>query len=453
MAALDAPIAPEALAPALKRLLSKAKHFGADSADAIATHGRSLSVSVREGALEDVDNSEGKDVGLRVMVGGRQACVSSSDFSDKSLDALAERAVDMAKLAPKDPYCGLAPKELLSTDARDLELFDPVLMTPEQLKIRALAVEKATLSVPGVAQAEGSSASWSTSGVYFMTSHGFESGVRTSRHDLGSMAIATEGDDMERDAEYHGARWFEDLRDAETIGTKAGQRAIARLGSVQMKSMQCPIMFDRRVAGSFVSALVGAINGAAIARGISFLKDELGKPVFAPGIHIIDDPHRLRGYGSRPWDGEGVATQKRNLIEDGKLTTWLLNLGAAKQLGLSTTGHANRGIGSPPGIGASNVHLAPGELSPEALMSGVQQGLFISEMFGPSLNHNTGDYSVGVAGFKIENGEKTSPVSEITVAGNLKDIFKTLVPANDLQFDGSTVSPSILVESLAIAGT
>lgn len=453
MAVSDAPIAPETLAPALKRLLLKAKSSGADAADAIATHGRSLSVSVREGALEDVDNSEGKDIGLRVIVGGRQACVSSSDFSNMSLDALAERAVAMARLAPEDPYCGLAPQAILETKVRELDLFDPALMSPEALKARALEVEKATLSVNGVTQAEGASASWATSGVYFMTSEGFENGIRSSRHDLGTMAIATHGSDMERDAEYHGARWLEDLKQAEIIGKLAGSRAVARLGSAQMESTECPVMFDRRVAGSFISAFLGAINGASIARGISFLKDDLGEMVFDPDLSIVDDPHRPRGYGSRPWDGEGMSTKKRDLIDKGKLTSWLMNLSAAKQLGLSSTGHANRGIGTPPGIGASNVHLEPGDKSPEDLMSGVKNGLFVSEMFGPSLNHNTGDYSVGVAGFKIENGENVAPVSEITVAGNLKDIFKTMVPANDLQFDGSVVSPTILVESLAIAGT
>lgn len=449
----DTPISPEALAPAIKTLLSKAKHFGADSADAMATHGRSLSVSVREGDLEDVDNSEGKDIGLRVMVGQRQACVSSSDFSNASLEALAERAVAMARLAPEDPYCGLADDDLLERNPSDLDMFDPKVISPEALKARALDIEKAALSVKGVTQAEGASASWSTSGMYFMTSGGFAAGRRSSRHDIGVMALASKDGDMERDADFDGTRWFEDLKDGEIIGISAGQRAVARLGASQMASGQMPVMYDRRVAAGFVGALLGAANGAAIARGISFLKDHLGEQVFAPGIDIIDDPDMLRGHGSRPWDGEGVKTRKYNIVEDGRLTTWLLNSASARQLGLVSTGHGNRSIGSPPSTSSANTYLAPGLKTPEELMSGIKSGLLVTDMFGPSLNNNTGDYSVGVAGFRIENGERTTPVSEITVAGNLKDIFKSMTPANDLEFSASTVSPSVLIESLAVAGS
>ncbi len=449
----DAPIVAEDLAPALKSLLSKAAAFGADAADAIASHGRSLSVAVREGDLEDVDNSEGKDIGLRVMVGRRQACVSSSDFSGASLDALAERAVAMARLAPEDPYCGLAEAGQLEDSPRDLDLFDQCVMTPETLKARALEIEKAALSVRGVAQAEGASASWSTSGVYFMTSGGFKAGWRSSRHDVGVMALASKDGDMERDADYDGARWLEGLKDIEKIGVSAGERVMARLGAVQMSSGEMPVMYDRRVSGGLVGALIGAANGAAITRGISFLKDDMGKSIFGPGINIIDDPNMLRGHGSRPWDGEGVRTVSHNIIEDGRLTMWLLNSASARQLGLKTTGHANRSIGAPPSISSSNTYMQAGDKTPQDLMSGIKQGLLITEMFGPSLNHNTGDYSVGVAGFKIENGERTVPVSEITVAGNLKDMFRSLTPANDLEFNGSTVAPSILIESMAIAGS
>ncbi len=453
MSAPDAPIDPQALTPALKTLLSKAAHYGADAADAVATHGRSLSLVVRGGELEDVDNSEGRDVGLRVMVGQRQACVSSSDISNASLDALAERAVAMARLAPEDPYCGLADDDRLETSPPYLELFDSHIMAPEALKARAIDVEKATLSVKGVTQAESASASWSSSAIFFMTSGGFASGWRSSRHDLGGMAIASNGDEMERDADYHGTRWFEDLRNAEDIGREAGKRAVARLGASQMASGQMPVMFDRRVSGRLISALLGAINGAAVARGISFLKDGLGESVFAPGIDIIDDPHMVRGHGSRPWDGEGVSTVRRKLIDNGKLTTWLHNSASAKQLDTVTTAHASRGIGSPPGISASNVFLSPGKHSPEALLKDVKKGLLIAEMFGPSLNHNTGDYSVGIAGYMIENGERGAPVSEVTVAGNLKDMFKSLVPANDLELRSSINAPSVLINSLTIAGS
>ena len=452
MSKADAPIEPEALAPALKTLLQKAKSYGADAADAVATHGRSLSISVREHELEDVDNSEGQDIGLRVMVGQRQACVSSSDLSNGSLDALAERAVAMAKLAPEDPYCGLASENLLEPGNPDFDMFDTTVMTPEALKTRALELEKATLSVEGVAQAEGASASCASSGIYFMTSHGFAKGWRSSRHDLAGMAIASNGDDMERDADYQGARFLEDIRTPEDIGRTAGERAVARLGSRQLSSGALPVIFERRIAGNFISALLGAIAGTSITRGISFLKEDLGETLFSSDITIIDDPHIIRGHGSRPWDGEGVTTKSHKLIDQGKLTTWLLNSSTAKQLGLETTGHASRGIGSPPGVGSTNTYLVAGTKTPTDLMTQAGNGLWVAEMFGPSFNQNTGDYSVGVAGFEIVNGERGSPVSEVTVAGNLKEMFKTMVPANDLIFDGATVSPSLLIESLTLAG-
>ena len=305
MSSADAPLDPDALTPALKTLLAKAAHYGADAADAIATHGRSLSVVVREGDLEDVDNSEGRDVGLRVMIGKRQACVSSSDVSDMSLDALAERAVAMARLAPEDPFCGLASSELLQKNSPDLELFDPALRTPESLRACALEVENATLSVKGVTQAESASASWSTSAIQFMTSGGFSDGWRSSRHDMAGMAIVSDDGKMERDVAYHGKRWLEDLKSADDIGREAGQRAVARMRAAQIPSGQMPVLFDKRVSGSLIASLLGAINGAAVARGISFLKDMMGEQVFAPGINIIDDPLILRGHGSRPWDGGG----------------------------------------------------------------------------------------------------------------------------------------------------
>lgn len=449
---VDDPVDHRALEPVLDRLLSRATHYGADSADALATHGRSLSVAVRDRALEDVDNSENKDIGLRVMIGSRQASVSSSDLSDSSLDKLAERAVAMARLAPEDPYCGLADTALLEAAPKALELFDPTLSTPAKLKSRALAMEAAVSAVKGVSQAEGCSASWSTSAIFFKTSHGFAGGWRSSRHSAGGMAIAERDGHMERDYASEGRRWFEDMPALDTIGQEAGTRAVARLGAKQLPSGAMAVIFDRRLSGSLVSALMGAINGNGIARGTSFLKDALDTPVFGQHITITDDPHMVRGHASRPWDGEGVRVQRRNIIDKGVLTTWLLNTASAKQLGLSTTGHAMRGIGQPPGVGATNVFMQPGTLSPEALMAEMGEGLLVSDMFGPSLNPNTGDYSVGVAGFKIEGGVVAYPVSEITIAGNLRDMYKTITPANDLIFDGSTVAPTLRVEGLTIAG-
>ena len=451
--ALHDPISSKALEPTLEKLLQHAKRHGAETADAISTHGRSLGVVVRQGNLEDVDNSEGRDIGLRVMVGKRQACVSSSDLSDASLDRLAERAVAMAKLAPEDPYCGLADKSLLSTQDHELDVYDSTEMSPQRLKKRALEVETAAIGVKGVQQAEGASASWSSSALYFMTSHGFSKGWRASRHALSVSAIAEQDGAMERDYDSHSTRWLEDLKSAQEIGTLAGERAIARLGSQQLASGAMPVMFDRRVSAALVNSLKGAITGPAIARGVSFLKDSMSAQIFSDNIQITDDPLRKRGQASRPWDGEGVAVKKQSLIKNGILQTWILNTASARQLKLTTTGHGNRGLGAPPGVGTTNTVMSGGVKTPEQLMADMNDGLLITEMFGPSLNSNTGDYSVGVAGFKIENGLRAYPVNEITIAGNLIEIYKTLIAANDLVFNRSTVAPSLLCEGITIAGS
>jgi len=448
------PISADALYPTLKSLLHAAEKAGAESADVIATHSRSLGISVRENALEDIESMAGRDIGLRVMIGQRQACVSSSDLSSESLTALAERAVAMAKLAPEDPWCGLADQDRLADieNIPDLDVYDDTEMNPETLKSRAHVLEAATLSVKGVGQAEGANASWSTSAMAYATSHGFLHGWRASRHGLSVSAIAERDGAMERDYDYETTRYFSQLPDPVTIGHSAGQRAVARLGSRQIESAAMPVIFDERVAGAIISSLLGAITGPAITRGVSFLKDKLNTPLFSSNIQIIDDPHLRSGDGSRPWDGEGLAVRKQNIVENGVLKTWLLNCATARQLGLESTGHATRGLGGPPGVNSTNTWLEPGQITPEALAAEMGEGFLISEMFGPSLNSNTGDYSVGVSGFKIENGQRAFPVSEITIAGNLLDVYRTLIPANDLKMDSSTCSPSFRVEGLTIAG-
>jgi len=449
------PITAQALFPTLDALIKAAKDAGAESADAVATHGRSLGIAVRDNALEDIESTEGRDIGLRVIIGRRQACVSSSDLSASSIKALAERAVAMAKLAPEDPYCGLPDASLLSAPggADALDVWDDTEMNPVLLKSRAHELEAAALSIDGVAQAEGANASWSTSAFSYATSHGFRDGWRASRHGLSVSAIAERDGAMERDYDYENTRYFNSLPDPEKIGRHAGTRAVARLGGRQIPSAALPIIFDERIAGSLLSALLGAISGPAITRGVSFLKDDLGKAIFAPHVQILEDPLLPRGDGSRPWDGEALNVQKRHIIEDGVLKTWLLNMSSARQLDLPPTGHGTRGIGSPPGVSATNTWIAAGEKSPEQLMADIGEGFLVSEMFGPSLNSNTGDYSVGVSGFKIENGARAFPVSEVTIAGNLKNMYKNLVPANDLKMDGTTNAPSLLCEGLTLAGS
>ena len=449
------PITAEALFPTLDALVKAAKAAGAESADAVATHGRSLGIAVRNNALEDVDSSEGRDIGLRVMVGQRQACVSSSDLSPASIQALAERAVAMAKLAPEDPYCGLPDVSLLSKPggADALDVWDETQMNPVLLKTRAHELEAAALSIEGVAQAEGANASWTTSAFAYATSHGFRDGWRASRHGLSVSAIAQQNGAMERDYDYESTRHFDALPDPAKIGRHAGERAVARLGSRQIPSAALPILFDERVAASLLAALLGAISGPAITRGVSFLKEDLGNEIFAPHIQVLEDPLLARGDGSRPWDGEALKVKKRHIIQDGVLKTWLLNMSSARQLDLPPTGHGTRGIGSPPGVSATNTWIAAGEKTPEQLMADIGEGFLISEMFGPSLNSNTGDYSVGVSGFKIEKGARAFPVSEVTIAGNLRDMYKTMIPASDLKMDSATNAPSLLCEGLTLAGS
>lgn len=445
-------ITPEDLKPALETLLGFAEQFGADKADALSAHGRSVSIGVREGKLEDVDNSEGKDIGLRVFVGKRQACVSSSDVSKTSLEKLAKRAVDMARLAPEDPYSGLADAARLIDTPPELDLFDPTQIDADALFERAKQVEAAALSHKGVQQAEGANASAVSSGMFFMTSEGFAKGWRSTHHGLSVSAIASDGSSMERDYDYAGMRHFEDLRSPEAIGEKAAMRVLARIGAKRMKSGNMPVLFERRVAGQLFGAFVGAISGPAIARGVSFLKDAMDEQVFAKGITVTDDPHILRGNGSHPWDGEGVACQSLDLIKDGVLQSWLLNTSVAKQLDLETTGHASRGMSTPPGVASTNTYIHAGSQSPDDLRKQMGAGLQITEMFGPSVNANTGDFSVGISGFAVENGERTYPVSEVTIAGNLRDMFKTLIPANNLVFDTPIIAPALLIPNMVIAG-
>ncbi|MCF6219794.1 MAG: TldD/PmbA family protein [Robiginitomaculum sp.] len=445
-------INPDDLKPALENLLRLAKSHGADEAEAVGANGRSLSIGVRGGVLEDIDNSEGKDIGLRVFVGQRQACVSSSDLSNDSLDKLAERCVAMAKLAPEDAYCGLADADKLAREKPELDIYDAADLNAATLLARAQELEAAALSVKGVSQAEGANAYCVKGAAYLMTTGGFSGGWRSSSHGLSVAAFASDGDNMERDYDYKSVRWLEDLATPESIGIKAGARAVARLGARQMTSANLPILFERRVANSLLSSFVSAISGSAIARGVSFLKDSMGEQVFHKHINITDDPYLVRAGGSHPWDGEGVAGKRLQIVENGVLKSWLMHSAAARQLGLETTGHAARGMSSPPGIACSNVWMDAGVKTPAALMKDMGKGLLITEMFGPSLNPNTGDYSVGIAGFAIENGERTYPVSEVTIAGNLLDMFKTIRAADDLKMDEPVATSSLLIESMVIAG-
>jgi PmbA protein len=437
----------------LQEVVAKARAAGADAAEAVFAERQSQSVTVRLGALEEVEREESRDLGVRVFVGRRQATVSGSDVSPDGRAKLVERAVAMAKLAPEDPYASLAPEDRLARGPLpDLDLFDATEPDAETLEKLALEAENAARATPGVTNSDSSSAYWSRGAWRLVTSAGFSGEHRASSFGISAGAVAGDGSSMERAGEGRQTRWRADLPPAEQIGADAGRRAVARLGSRKIASTTAPVIFENRIAASTLGPLLGAISGPSVARGVSFLKSKLGERVFAEGVTITDDPHRRRGLGSSPFDDEGVANRTMNIIDAGVLTSWLLNTSSARQLGLETTGHASRGLAGPPGVSCSNLTVQPGALDQAGLMREAGAGLLLTTMFGPSLNANTGDWSVGCAGFWFEAGEIAYPVSEITVAGNLIDAYGRLVPGSDLEFRGAANAPSLLIDALAIAG-
>jgi len=437
----------------LQEVVAQARTAGADAAEAVFAERQSQSVTVRLGALEEVEREESRDLGVRVFVGRRQATVSGSDVSSDGRAKLVERAVAMAKLAPEDPYASLAPEDRLARGPLpDLDLFDAAEPDAEALEKLALEAENSARATPGVTNSDSSSAYWSRGAWRLVTSAGFSGEHRASSFGISAGAIAGDGSAMERAGEGRQTRWRADLPAAGQIGADAGRRAVARLGSRKIASTTAPVIFENRIAASTLGPLLGAISGPSVARGVSFLKNKLGERVFSPGVTVTDDPHRRRGLGSSPFDDEGVANHTMNIIDAGVLTTWLLNTSSARQLGLETTGHASRGLAGPPGVSCSNLTVQPGALDQAGLMREAGAGLLITTMFGPSLNANTGDWSVGCAGFWFEDGEIAYPVSEITVAGNLIDAYGRLVPGSDLEFRGAANAPSLLIDALAIAG-
>ncbi|AUW57594.1 modulator protein [Sphingobium sp. SCG-1] len=436
-----------------ENLVEAARKAGADAADAIYVCNASTNVSVRLGVLEDVERSEGEEIGLRVFLGQRSATVSGSDMNPASLATLVERCIAMAEQAPQDAYAGLAPQDrLLTRKPAALDLCDKGEPDPAALKLRALEAEDSARAVPGVTNSEGGGASSGRSQIALATSHGFAGSYGATSHSTYASVLAGEGAGMQRDYASHTVRHIVDLDAAETIGNKAGQRAVARLNPNKIESGPMPVIFDPRVGSSLIGHLVGAMVGPAIARRSSFLLDHLGEAIFDSGVTIIDDPLMLRGLRSRPFDGEGLPTQRRALIDAGVLTGWLLDSASARQLGLDPTGHASRGTGGAPGAGPSNMHMEPGDATPGDLMADVKRGLYVTDLIGMGVNGVTGDYSRGASGFLIENGGVVGAVAEITIAGNLIEMFRNLVPANDLVFRYATNVPTIRIDGMMVAG-
>lgn len=435
-----------------EKLVAEARAAGADAADAIYVGERSSGVQVRKGALEDVHRSEGEEIGLRVFLGTRSASVASSDLSGDALATLVARVLAMAGEAPEDPYAGLAPAEMLATgETPDLDNWDPKEPEPSVLKVRALEAEAAALGVAGVTNSNGGSASASASTIALATSHGFSGAYRASGHSCSASVIAGEGAGMQRDFAWHSARHAEDLEEPAAIGRRAGERAVARRDNVRVAPGKLPILFDPRVASSLLGHFAAAITGSAIARKTSFLQDRLGQQVFAKGITIHDDPLRPRGLRSRAFDGEGLPVRPMDFVADGVLTGWLATSADARQLGIRPTGHAVRGVSGAPGAGPSNFYLGGGARTREQLLATFPRAILVTELIGQGVNGVTGDYSRGAAGFLVEHGEIAGPVSEITIASNLKDMFATLEPASDLRFRRGIDSPTVLVPEMVVA--
>lgn len=434
-------------------LIDRARKAGADAADAVYSGESSESIQVRLGLLEDVERSETEHIGLRVFVGQSSASIGSSDLADAALDELAQRAVAMARAAPEDRFAGLAPTELLAHGPfAEFDLLDAAEPGPASLRESALAAEDAARAVGGVTNSEGAGASAGQSVFALATSHGFAGAYATTSHGISASVIAGEGASMQRDYAWRSARHLADLPGADEIGALAGARAVARLNPGRMTSGSTSVVFDPRVGGTLIGHLLAAISGAAIARRASFLLERDGAQLFDAAIDLVDDPHRPRALRSRPFDGEGLPTRPRKLVDQGRLTGWLMDSAAARQLGGEPTGHAARGSGGAPGVAASNVHLAGGTESPAELMADIREGVYVTELIGQGVNGVTGDYSRGAAGFRIVDGEIAGPVAEFTIAGNLVDMFAALTPANDLEFHRATNAPTLRIDAMMIAG-
>jgi PmbA protein len=436
----------------LDSLIEKALAAGADAADGVFMEGVSLSLSQRLGERENLSRSENADLGLRVLIGPRQAMVSSSDTSPEAMDELVERCVAMARSVPEDPFCGLAGAEQLATEFPDLDGCDDAEPDTDTLSQRAAAAEDAARAVPGITNSEGADASWGRSSIAIVSSNGFRRTRSGSHHYIGVSVLAGEGTGMERDYDYASTVHGEDLPSPEDIGRSAGEKTIRKLNPKKASSAQVPVVYDPRVSNSLVGHLAGAVNGASIARGTSFLKEKMGEKLFPDAITIIDDPLRVRGLRSKSFDGEGVGTKRMSVVENGVLKSWFLDLRSARQLGLETTGHASRGTSSPPSPSTTNLYLEAGSVAPAELIADIKDGLYVTEMMGSGVNGITGDYSRGASGFWIENGVIAYPVSELTIAGNLMDMFAHLTAADDLEFRYGTNAPTIRVDGMTVAG-
>ncbi|MGB1987702.1 MAG: TldD/PmbA family protein [Parvibaculales bacterium] len=434
------------------KLIELTKAAGADAADVLVSDSASLSVSCRMGQLEDTERAESRDIGLRAMIGQKQAFVSASAVDEEALKQLAQRAVDMAQATPEDRYCGFAPEDRLSSEIPALDIADAYEPDTDKLLSMAVACEDAARAVDGITNSEGGGAGWGRATTALVTSHGFEGAYTSTSFSTSCAVIGGEGEAMERDYASHTARHLEDLDAPEDIGARAGERTIKRLNPRKMESTKTNVVYHPRVSASLLGHLSAAISGSAIARGTSFLRDQMGQQVMSKAITIHDDPLRPRGLRSAGFDGEGVKTEKLTPVDKGVLQCWWLDSAAARQLESETNGRAARGIGGPPSPSATNLYMQAGNDKVDTMLKNIGTGFYVTELIGMGVNGVTGDYSRGASGFWIENGEIAYPVSEMTIAGNLKEMFLHMTPADDLQFRRGVNAPTILVEGMALAG-
>lgn len=446
-------LSPEAATDRAADLVARARQAGADAADAVYSASASEGIQVRLGKLEDVERSEGEHIGLRVFIGNRSASIGSSDLSAAALDELAQRAVAMARSAPEDRFAGLAPEEMLTgAPFADFDLVDPADPGPQALRAAAEEAEDAARAIEGVTNSDGASASAGASVFALATTHGFAAGYQGTSHSISASVVAGEGADKQRDSAWRQARHRSDLPSPAEIGALAGTRAVARLHPGRLRSGPMPVVFDPRVSSSIIGHLISAMSGSAIARRSSFLLGKRDEQLFAPDLLLVEDPHTPRGTRSRAFDGEGLATRPRNLVEGGHVTGWLMDSASARQLGEQPTGHAARGGGGAPGVTVGNVHLAAGALSPQALIADIAEGVLVTELIGQGVNGVTGDYSRGASGFRIVDGQIAGPVAEFAVAGNLLAMFAAMRPANDLEWHRPINVPTLRIDGMTVAG-
>ena len=437
-------------------LIDTALSSGASAADCVLSRSRGVSLTRRLGKDETIERYEDFDTGLRVFVGNKIASVSTNENSETAIKDVARRAVDMAKIAPQDDFSLIASQEILEefpiNEALSVDSYDKVEPNIDIIRDRAKEVEDTALSVKGITNSDGADASWGEGETLLMTSNGFFGCSKKSNHSVSVVVIAEKNGKMERDYDYSSKVFGEDLKTSKQIGLEAANKTLARMGATKPVTGKYPVIFDPRVSRSIASHFASAINGSAIARKTSFLKDMLNKQVANTSINIVDDPFLERGLGSRLFDAEGLGSRKYTLIKDGVLQQWLLDLSSAKQLNLKPFGNAKRGISGPPSPGTSNFMILPGKITPENLIKGVSNGFYVTDMIGSSVSMITGDYSRGASGFWIKNGELSIPITEATIAGNLKEMFMTLKPANDIDYSHSINSPTLLIEGMTIAG-